>query len=238
MVARDQEPLIRCRTPYPRQPFETIAQAHLGIGRAGMAEHAGAWTAAGGNALDELAGFIDPSGIEHGASAQEHQPGRPGLLGTRRESRGAGTLEGKKTAARDVGDALHHAVGRAIDQQDLAHDACSGTRHQRRKGCDRRLLDALGGDNDAQHAMRLRWLILRRKSAALLSSCHIQDSSPVAPFSGKRLLTQTLWPLGLVLDLFSSAPYFEPMSRASSRALKPPPVTAPSEPAGAAAPFP
>jgi hypothetical protein len=51
--------------------------------------------------------------------------------------------------------------------------------------------------------MRLRWLILGRKSAALLSSCRIQDSSSVAAFSGKRLLTQLLTLRAIVLDLFS-----------------------------------
>jgi hypothetical protein len=49
-----------------------------------------------------------------------------------------------------------------------------------------------------------------RKSAALLSSCHMQDSSPVAAFSGKRPLTQLLMLRAFVLDLFSLACYVEP----------------------------
>ena len=35
--------------------------------------------AAGRDSLDELGGFLDPAGLQHGAGREEHQPGRTGL---------------------------------------------------------------------------------------------------------------------------------------------------------------
>ncbi|MGY4373485.1 hypothetical protein ACVWZ3_001124 [Bradyrhizobium sp. i1.3.6] len=97
-------------------------------------------------------GFLDPAGLQHGAGREEHQPGRTGLErtgGKRRALRR--TLEADETAACDVGNALDDTVAGAIDQQDFLDDARSGTGYQRGQSCDRRLLDAFGRYDDAQH---------------------------------------------------------------------------------------
>jgi hypothetical protein len=88
------------------------------------------------------------------------------------------------------------------------------------------------------------------KNVASLSPCHIQNSHQPTVFwacsflrqgRGARLAALFLHPLWIVaihvLDLFSSRAMYRSMSRASSHALKHPPVAAPSEPAGAT-PFP
>src|SRR5579871_1411990 len=75
MVAGDQETLVRARPHHAASKrLEAVAKTVIGVGRAGVAEHAGARAAARGHALDELRGLLDPAGVEHGARAQEHQP--------------------------------------------------------------------------------------------------------------------------------------------------------------------
>src|SRR4029079_12677497 len=102
------------------------------------------------------------------------------------------------------------------------------SRHQRGKRRDGGLLDPIGRDDHAQHEMKLQPAQIV-KNAALLSPCHIQSSLQPAVFCGRPCLDLSID----VLDLFSGRVTFQSMSRASSHALKHPPVTAPSEPAGA-----
>jgi len=76
MVTGDQEALF-CRRArhHAHDRLEAVAQPPFRIGRAGIAEDGGAGPAAVAHGIDELGGFLDPAGIEHGAGMQEHQPG-------------------------------------------------------------------------------------------------------------------------------------------------------------------
>ena len=77
-------------------------------------------------------------------------------------------------ASCDVGDPLDHAGIGAIHQHHLADHAGRGARHQRRQRGDRGLLDAFGGDDDAQHGRVFDFP--SAENAALLSPCHVQIS--------------------------------------------------------------
>ena len=167
--------------------------------------------------------------------------GERACAGAGRQRRRARALERQEAAARDIGDPLDHAGAGPVDQQNLAHHAGGGARHQRGKRGDGGLFDAFGRDNDAQHG-GLRCLEVKTphcyhlvtiKSARRLQ-LFAAGEPPAWRGDGRSAVDRQL----NVLDLFSSRAMFAAMSRASSHALKHPPVTAPSEPAGALSPFP
>src|SRR5215212_2408994 len=62
MVARDQQSLVgRGSGNEPRDEFQGLTQARLGIGRSRVAKDAGAGTAGARDALDELRRLLDPT---------------------------------------------------------------------------------------------------------------------------------------------------------------------------------
>ncbi len=153
MIARDQKPLIaEGADQLARHGPQDVAEAGIGVRRAGIAEHGRAIPAAGRDGLDELGGLLDPAGVQHRAGREEHQPGRTGLEragGQRFALRRS--LAADEAAAGDVGNALDDAVACAVDQQNFLDDARRGTGDQRGQSCDRGLLDAFGRNDDAQH---------------------------------------------------------------------------------------
>ena len=156
MVARDHEALVGAwARNQPGQRLDVVAQPHVGVGRAGVAEDARPCRAADRHALDELGGLLDPAGVEHRACAQEHQPGGARLPGAGGKCCGMRAFEGQETAAGDVGDALDHAIAGAVDQQHLADQAACRARHQRAKRGHGGPLHTFGRDDHAQHEASL-----------------------------------------------------------------------------------
>src|SRR5438270_5826824 len=150
MIARNQQALF-CRGTRDQaaEKFEAVPEPRIGVGRSGVAKDTGARASAARDALDELAGFFDPAGIEHRAGMQEHQPWAAGLARAGRHRSAARSFERQESASRDIGHAFDDVGVGPVDQQHLAHQACGRSRHQRRKGGDGGVLDTLSRNNDA-----------------------------------------------------------------------------------------